>query len=183
MGPGHEYVLDFTSLLLLFEFNLLHQDWIPKKKLLLPKLLYSAIDEYKKFLPIQHSFELQQAMTEGDIYHFSDNYEDNLRERFNALAKWINKNCKFVTNNAILQVDVPMQTASHQLLTYTMVELLKEDEANRILLTEDWYLEKLFNTNLDILSTETYMYEVEGIELGKLFSTFLTNNHNQHIDG
>ena len=65
----------------------------------------------------------------------------------------------------------------NNLFTYTMVELLQKGKPLRVLLTEDWYLEKMMGTPLPIISTETYMYEVEGEEIGKAFTDFLHKNN------
>ena len=178
MGNGHIYVLDLTSLLLLFEFSLLNEGWKPRKRFCIPKLIHSMIDDYKKELPVQSSFELQEAMTEGYIHRFADkDYLKELEKRFTALQFWVDGNCELVVNTDILQIEQPIQNATQQLFTYTMVELLQKGKPLRVLLTEDWYLEKMMGTPLPIISTETYMYEVEGEEIGKAFTDFLHKNN------
>ena len=178
MGNGHIYVLDLTSLLLLFEFSLLNEGWKPRKRFCIPKLIRSMIDDYKKELPVQSSFELQEAMTEGYIHRFADtDYLKKLEKRFTALQAWVDGNCELVVNTDILQIEQPIQNATQQLFTYTMVELLQKGKPLRVLLTEDWYLEKMMGTPLPIISTETYMYEVEGEEIGKAFTDFLHKNN------
>ena len=102
------------------------------------------IDDYKKELPVQTSFELQEAMTEGYIHRFAEtDYLKVLEKRFSALLAWVDENCELVVNTDILQIEQPMENATQQLFTYTMVELLQKGKALRVLLTEDWYLEKM----------------------------------------
>lgn len=180
MGNQFDYVLDLTSLFLLFEFSLLHQEWQPKKEFKLPKLLYSMIEDYKKGLSAQSSVYLHQALAEGFLYGGTlEDKLNNIQDRFDSLLKWVEQHCELVTNPAILQIQQPMQSVAQQLFSYTMVELLQQPPTLKVMITEDWHIERLIKTALPIISTETYMYEVEGTSIGQAFTEFLIKNHNE----
>ena len=65
------------------------------------------------------------------------------------------------------------------LFQHTYVELMDLNEP-RLILTEDSFMRMVMNIPL-IVSTEVYIYSVEGPVLGKDFSEFLVKNHNRYV--
>lgn len=173
------YVLDVTSLLLLYEFSLQNPDWEPKRKFLLPKLIRELVIVQVKSSLRDIGAGLHKAMSTGKLYRFDEDYGVNLEKRFKNLERWIEKHCELVASQEILKIEQPnnaADTAKGKLLTYMLVELLNNNpEHLRVLISEDYFYNNLCGGfKLPLISTESYMYKVEGLEWGKKFTEFIT---------
>lgn len=178
-NPG--LVLDLTSMLLLFEFKWMSGIKHYKGRLLVPRMIYNVVEAFQKSLPVLTTPDFFKAMDEGYLYQFSDNPRENIEMRIQTLKEWIGKECEIVASPMVLNVNGPDGTNGNvMLLQHTIVELMNAGEP-RLLLTEDFYLERLMKIQLPIASTEAYMYEVEGIETGKAFTEFLQKNNCVYI--
>ena len=176
------YVLDITSMLLLFEFKLISGIDRYKGRLLMPRMIYNVVEAFQKSLPVLTNLEFFKAMEEGHIYRFSENPRTNIEMRIQSLKEWIEKDCEIVTSPMVLNVNGPNgMNGNVMLLQHTIVELINAG-VPRMLLTEDYYLERLMKIKLPIASTETYMYEMEGIDIGKAFTEFLHKNNCRYVD-
>lgn len=176
----HRCVLDITSLLLLFEFSNYKGGIIYKERFILPRYLFQIIVEFQKRIPIMESYDFVKAMEEGCLYRFSENPSEDVRLRFQALVDWMKQNCDIVTNPTILNVDADLRNNPNAMLfQHTYVELMDLNEP-RLILTEDSFMRMVMNIPL-IVSTEVYIYSVEGPVLGKDFSEFLVKNHNRYV--
>ena len=172
-----EFVLDFSSLILLYEFSLLNNRLVYQRKFLIPKLVVDIIKDYRKNLPFIHSTAMMDAQQQGRILHFSDRYDIDAEERVDGLIAWIGRNCNEVASTAVLKIDVPQSSLTTELFRHVMVEILPEEVGKqRVLLSEDAHLESIMKTALPMVSTETYMRDVEGQRLGESFAEFLCDN-------
>lgn len=172
------YVLDVTSLLLLYEFSLQNPDWEPKRKFLLPKLIRELVIVQVKVSLRDIGAGLHKAMSTGKLYRFDEDYGVNLEKRFKNLERWIEKHCELVASQEILKIEQPnnaADTAKGKLLTYTLVELLNNNpEHLRVLISEDYFYNNLCGGfKLPLVSTESYMYKMEGTGWGQRFTEFL----------
>ena len=169
-----EYLLDITALLLLFEFSLLNPDWKPERKFLLPKFIKEMVLVQQKALRSDIPAGLHKAMSTGNLYRFDDDFGLNLEKRFKALEQWIDNHCSLVASKDILKMEQPVDSPKGRLLSYTLVEFLNITPQHlRVLLSEDFYYNKMFKNMLPLVSTESYMYKKEGAEWGKRFTEFL----------
>ncbi len=173
------YVLDVTSLLLLYEFSLSYAEWEPKRKFLLPKLIRELVAVQVKASLRDIGAGLHKAMSTGKLYRFDKDYGVNLEKRFKNLEKWIENHCELVASQEILKIEQPnnaADTAKGKLLTYTLVELLNNNPMQlRVLVSEDYFYSNLCGgIKLPLISTESYMYKVEGLEWGTKFTEFIT---------
>ena len=181
MHTKHRCVLDITSLILLFEFSNIKGGINYKERFILPRYIYYMIVAFQKQIPILKSYDFFLAMKEGCLHKFSEDQREDVELRFKALIDWMEQNCDIVTNPAILNINNNMNSNPHsKLFQYTFVELMNDGQQN-LVLTEDAYIEKLMNVPLIIASTESYVYTVEGKELGIAFSDFLIMNHNRYV--
>ena len=148
----------------------------------MPRMIYNVVEAFQKSLPVLTNLEFFKAMEEGHIYRFSENPRTNIEMRIQSLKEWIEKDCEIVTSPMVLNVNGPNgMNGNVMLLQHTIVELINAG-VPRMLLTEDYYLERLMKIKLPIASTETYMYEMEGIDIGKAFTEFLHKNNCRYVD-
>lgn len=171
-----EFVLDFTSLLLLFEYSLVNNGQTYQRKFLIPKLIVDIIKEYRKNMPYIHSAAMLDAQQQGKIVRLSDRLDLDAEERIDLLIAWMRDNCTEVASTAVLKIDVPQSTPLTELFRHVMVEVLPEEGGRRILLSEDAHLEDIMKASLPMVSTETYMRDVEGLRRSETFAEFLCNN-------
>lgn len=172
-------ILDITSLLLLFEFKYQYGIEGYRTKFLVPRMIYNLVGGFIKKLPVLNNMDFFKAMEDGYLYRFSNNLSENIEKRVQALKEWIEQECEIVSNPSVLNINVPAkQNEKLMLFQYTIIELLYDGDT-RILLTEDHFLEEMMKIRLPIVSTETYIYEVEGPVLGQAFTEFLIKNHNE----
>lgn len=175
------YQLDFTSLLLLFEFHLLNSDVEIPGNLQLPRLLFEMIKEYKKNLHVLNSLGLYEAMQQGCLYHFSENGNENLDMRFDALLKWIETHCTIVENLNVLAVNAQTDNPVANLFSNVYVSLIEHDK-NIVIVSEDTNIELVVKASLPIITTESMVYHILGEAIGKRFSVFLAENYNAGTD-
>lgn len=171
------YLLDLTSLLLLFEFSQKHGDYQYHSRFLLPKFVQQLILQTVKGVEIFTSFKMVEAWKQGWLNHYSSRYHEDLQIRLSRLIDWIDHNCTIVSSSQILNMaQVKDENVKSTMFKYTMLEMLPESGSHRILLSEDFGIQTVFKMPVPIMSTETYMYHVEGYDAGQLFSQFICNN-------
>ena len=173
----HTFILDFTSLLLLFEFCSLHEEVRLTEKFILPLYHFEQIKSYRKVMHVLASFHLYEAFKDGHLHHYADNLSEDMDMRFDALLQWIESNCIVKTDENILRVSVPDDNNRSRLLSNTYIALVGEDNANNVLITDDTNIEMTFKAMMPIVTTETYVYQKLGKSIGEKFSIFLCENH------
>lgn len=177
LGNGHHYLLDCTSLLLLFEFNLLHPEIEFKHQFRISPFVEELVKSYRKNLHLLDSFPLYEAIKQGHLFHFSDNYSEDIDQRFDSLLSWIKIHCEIVQDRAVLRVSDPAQNQTSQLFVNTYIGLIDENKESNILISDDINMERMMKTILPAISTETYVYTHLGSDIGQLFSIFLCENN------
>jgi hypothetical protein len=177
---NHRTLLDITSLLQLFEFSCLKGGFKYKERFLLPRIIYNMVVAFQKTIPVLTNLDFFKAMEEGCLHQFSNNPRENIELRIQTLIDWIEQNCDIVTNPTLLNVNQPFKQNMNVLLfQHVIIELMTSEP--RLLLTEDYYMERLMTISLPMVSTETYIYVVEGEAKGKEFTDFLMRNHNKYV--
>lgn len=170
------YYLDFTSLLLLFEFHLLHPDVVYPHKFHLSSLIVEIIKSYRKNLHVIASYSLYEAMKHGHLHHFDNQYNKDMDLRIDALEKWIENHCVVLSDVEVLKVSESDHNVFSQLFKNVYISLIGENKKDNVLISEDMAVEKAFHLPLPIITTETYIYDMLGIEIGRKFSIFLCEN-------
>lgn len=171
------FQLDFTSLFLLYEFNLLHPEVELPHNLLLPRFILETIKEYRKNVHVLSSFSLYEAMQQGCLYHYSQNGSDDLDMRFDNLLKWIETHCTIEENLNVLAIDASSDNPIAKLFSNVYVSLTDQSK-NIVIVSEDTNVEFMVAAFLPVITTESLLYHLMGDAVGEKFSVFLTDNNN-----
>ena len=173
----NSYVLDLTSLLLLFEFSQKNDNYQYHTRFLLPKYIQQLVQQTAKGVEIYTCFKMVDALNQGWLNRYSSKVDEDIQIRLKALSEWIDQNCTIVNSPIVLNMaPIPDEGVKSAMLKYTLLELLPAAGPNRILLSEDAGIHIAFKMPVPIMSTEAYMYYAEGEYIGQLFSQFLCNN-------
>lgn len=172
-----DYVLDLSSLIMLYEFSLM-VDINYKSKFLLPIFIRQLVGTYRKNFPVINSVNLYQAIQSGFLKRLDEHIAIDIDKRLEGLLGWIDDNCTLVSSPDVLNLDTPNNGGlMSELVSRTAIECLPKPNQNRVLLCDDNYPFLFFKGHLPTATAEMYVYDVEGEEVGAKFSVFLSRNH------
>ena len=172
-----DYVLDISSLILLYEFSIM-EDIRFKTKFLLPTFTRQLIEIYWKNLHIINSVNLYQAIQSGYLKRLDEHIATDIGKRLEGLLKWIDENCTLVCSPDVLNLDAPRNGGViSEIVMRTGIECLPKPNQARVLLCDDNYPFLFFHGHIPTATAEMYVYDVEGNDIGQQFSVFLCQNH------
>lgn len=177
IAKAPDYVLDLSSLILLYEFAL-KEDIHYSQKFLLPSFTRQIVDAYYKHHRMICSFHLYQTIQSGKLKRLDEHIGVDIDLRLKGLLQWIDDNCELVRNPDILNLPLPEHGGLlPEIIKHTGVECIPRPDQQRVLLCDDNYPFLFLHGMLPTATTEMYIYEAEGKEVGELFSKFLCQNH------
>ena len=177
LSQSPDYVLDFSSLILLYEFAL-KEDMHYSRKFLLPSFIRQVVDTYYKHHQVISSLPLYQTIQNGNLKRLDEHIWVDIDMRLKGLLQWIDDNCKIVCSPDNLNIPHPKNgSVIYEIIRHTGVECIPRPNEMRVLLCDDNYPFLFFHGTLPTATAEMYIYEVEGVEAGERFSRFLCRSH------
>lgn len=172
-----DYVLDLSSLILLYEFAL-KENVHYSRRFLLPSFTRIIVETYYKHYRQICSYHLYQTIQNGNLKRLDEHIGTDIDLRLKGLLQWIDDNCELVCNPDILNLPLPEHGGlMPEIVRHTGVECIPRPDQHRLLLCDDNYPFLFLHGMIPTATAEMYIYEVEGKEIGELFSEYLSQNH------
>jgi hypothetical protein len=148
-----EVVLDISSLIVLYEYDLKYE-LSYDKKFILPKsisliLKQEILNEEKGFPKF-----LYQRLSEKLTIKKTDNNKTALWNKFKDLEKWMSDHCDIVTVEESVNF---MQEEFQGISSKIILDCFMLAQNNRILLTEDWFYTRKFLRTIPIMSVYNWL--------------------------
>lgn len=151
---GMRYVLDFTGLLTLFEFQQKFGCQYTEK-FLIPSTTYELVLATLKNSSRMAINSYSDALRGGAIVKHKDFIDLDLEIRMSKLVKWIDDNCEKIVSDKFLSIDINKQKSIVQAITMNTLTLMLEPD--RCLITDDQIIESCLRGKTRVITTETYM--------------------------
>lgn len=140
-----EYVLDLSSFLVLSE-RYFSTGIGYKHKFIVSRFLKAVIENFCTSVLQVPSFLMHQVQSAGKLHRFSDNDKDNMEHRILGLQRFLAEYC------IVESVNLPEETLANEhndnsLLFLNTIMLLYKNP-NRVLVTEDWYINYMLEGRL-----------------------------------
>lgn len=170
-GKGtEEYVLDITSLFILFEFEN-KTGYNYDQKFVISKSLYEYIVWCHKNVSRICSFGYHEALYSGNIVRFNKYSDKDLEIRCQKLLEWIKARCVIVVAENSLVLDVKIEKGLAVKLLTDSLSLLTDE--NRVLISDDHFVDNNFRGTGKIITTEVFSNKYFPDEIAYSYWKFL----------
>ncbi len=138
LNEDTEFVLDLSSLLILFEKSCAGEN-IPKKRFILPRFVYELVKVYRRDFMSIASFDMHETLKIGRIHRFNADPKLDMEQRLDSILKWCDDHCSLESSRKVLQLKVPQ--SDDRVKMFQSAVCLIFDKPNRALLSDDWYIQ------------------------------------------
>lgn len=132
-----EFVLDLSSFLVLSE-RYFSTGIGYRYKFIVSRFLKAVIENFCNTILQIPSFLMHQVLSAGKLHRFSNNDKENMEHRILGLRRFLSEYC------VAESVDLPAETLANEhndnSLLFLNTMMLLNNNPNRVLVTEDWYI-------------------------------------------
>ena len=152
-GPNR-YVIDLTSLFMLFEFENKTGCYFDGK-LIVSKTVYEFISTCQKNVTRFRSLGYHEALKSGNITRFDEYSDRDYEIRCQKLLEWMNQRCEVIVPENALVFEERKEKGTAASLTMDTMSLIVED--NRVLITDDHFIDLHFRGSGKVITTEAFV--------------------------
>ena len=152
-GPNR-YVIDLTSLFMLFEFENKTGCYFDGK-LIVSKTVYEFISTCQRNVTRFRSLGYHEALKSGNITRFDEYSDRDYEIRCQKLLEWMNQRCEVIVPENALVFEERKEKGTAASLTMDTMSLIVED--NRVLITDDHFIDLHFRGSGKVITTEAFV--------------------------
>jgi len=150
---GRRYVLDMTSLLMLFEFEN-RTGCYYTEKFIVSKSLYEYIAWLHKNARRIHSLGYYDALNGGHIKRLEEYSDSDMVSRCKSLLAWMDDRCETMVADKSLAMEGKQEKGMAAELEIDALALIVEQ--SRVLISDDHYVELHFRGSGRVITTEAF---------------------------
>ena len=160
------YVIDFSSLAILYQITKEHNITYPNK-FLISVFTMDMIKQKLRNIQSEPKSELSVVVTSKDVikYQISENVHQNNIAYLEGLLRWIEENCEVVVSTRVIDFkrNIDIEYQKNDFIDYILNTLLVCEEKEGILLTDDLVYFKFNLAQIQFsMSTEQYIKSILG---------------------
>ena len=151
---GTRYVLDFSAVIMLYEFQQ-QSGCTYSDRFIVSTTLYEYVVASSKNVLRMLTGSIQEVYKNASLKRYDRYIDKDFEERLEVLVKWMRDNCEVIVPEKSLAIpDRNISNELNRIMTDTVSLVLGE---NRMLVSDDKILVLLTNYQMPVISTETYM--------------------------
>lgn len=167
--PDTKFVLDLPACIMLFEFAQ-KTGCKYNSRFQVSKYLYEFVKQTERQVRWDVSLDFFEGIKSGHIKRFDERLDVDCEIRLQALIEWMDDNCDVEVVTDALAVNKAGESQMNALFSNTMLSL---KDTNNYLISDEGIYDSLFKGQLQIISTEAFVYRTEDEQLGRRYSEFL----------
>lgn len=174
------YIIDFSSLAILYQIAKEHSITYPNK-FLISVFTIDVIKQKLRIIKSEPKSELSVVVTNEDVikYQIPENVHQNNIIYLEGLLKWIENNCEAVVSPRVIDFkrNIDIEDKKEDFIDYILNTLLVFEDKQCVLLTDDFVYFKFNLAQIQFsMSTERYIKNILGDEHPALFE-FIKNKY------